>query len=225
MPIFRLEKHLRDFLARYNLVEWLSPSTTLVRREQPVGGRIPDILYVVFQEPPPQDIWPSSWISHHTFLVWHLRRAWRLHIETIAQKSYLPVDVAESLLRSLEVSGAVCQADSGSYFLSDQLVEIGRGEVVAVEAKLTRWQDAMDQAIQYQAFADRVVVAMDASWRVSEKAVRIARDNSVGLCVVSEEDVCWVVRPRRVTGRTGPNREYILASATDPRRQTGWDRL
>ena len=97
-------------------------------------------------------------------------------------------------------------------------------EVVAVEAKLSRWKEALGQAVAYQEYADWVVVVMDPEAIPRREDVADSfREAGVGLCSLSPIKTEWLVLPVKER-KSGHNREYLLASALS-RAQTSWSRL
>ena len=95
--------------------------------------------------------------------------------------------------------------------------------MVAIEAKLCRWRDALRQAETYTQFADRVVVAMDLHGvpRASS-AASLFRKRGIGLCGLSPHATEWLVRPESNPDCRGPEWEYLVATAPAPSAQTLW---
>lgn len=198
---------------------------TFVRRELPVGGEIPDLIYVTFEREPPNDVWPPRWTFQHAFILWQLRRGRRLQPGTIAKRSFMPVERTSAYLEHLASSGAVQQTATGSYILSPQLAQLSV-DVLAVEAKLTRWREALGQARSYATFADRVAVAMDsAGVPRSRRDIAAFRRHGIGLLAVDADHIEWLVTPKRRHPARSPEREYMIASASDPLRQRSWSLL
>lgn len=80
---------------------------------------------------------------------------------------------------------------------TDLVALSGDGEVLAFEAKLTRWRDALDQAHRNRCFAHRAYVVVPGP--VGERALAHEvefRRRKVGLCVVSSsDDVTILIEP------------------------------
>lgn len=194
----------------------------VARREVPVGGCIPDLVVVGFAKAPRSDVWPRRHNFRHAFVVSLLRRHGRLRAETIAAKAFAPLDRMRPVLEDLLTSGAVTGSDSGAISLSPLLANADV-EVVAVEAKLRRWKQALQQATEYARFADRVVVAMDAACVPRAPSVLAEfRACRVGLLGVGSADAEWLVSPRRASRRANPEWDYLVSSAASPRPQTLW---
>ncbi|MEB2346586.1 MAG: hypothetical protein OZ948_17815 [Deltaproteobacteria bacterium] len=194
----------------------------LARREVPVGGCIPDLVVVGFAGEPCLDVWPRRRTYRHAYVVSMLRRHGRLRPETIAAKAFAPLDRIRPVLDDLLASGAICQAESGAVSLSPSLAE-SDAEVVAVEAKLRRWREALEQASSYATFANRVLVAMDAAGAPSTpEALAAFRERGVGLLTVRSGTVECLVPPRRSSRRADPQWDYLVSSAAAPGPQTLW---
>ena len=220
---FKREADLQKFLSEQDLTS--TRGHTLVRRELPVGGEIPDLIYITFSRRPPADLWPARWTFRHAFLVWQLRRRSRLQVTTLARRSFLPLDRTQVCLNDLLNCGAVEKASTGAFTLSPRLAELD-AEVLAVEVKLRRWKDALRQAASYARFADRAAVAMESTGipRGSQRLLVFKR-RGIGLCSVSGGDLEWVIPPRQRQVRRCAEREYMIASATDSQRQRSWSLL
>lgn len=116
------------------------------------------------------------------------------------------------------------ETTSGSLALSPEMRSL-RAHILAIEAKLARWSEALAQAISYRQFADRVIVAMDAGLfdRTDTGVVSRFRRAGVGLCVVDRDGPTPVHEGRRAE-RTSAQREYVCSSAFLHRTQTLWMR-
>jgi hypothetical protein len=200
------------------------PDISYVRREVPVGGCIPDLVTIGFYEMPSTEYWPNNWSYKHSYVIWLLRQWKRLTAETIASLSFESLHRVKPIIQDLVESGAAVQTESGALILSKAVASI-QAEVIAVEAKLRRWREALDQAIEYKTFADRVFVAMDSFGAPTEDGVlRKFFEYRVGLCAITTEGVEWLVYPRSNKQKRGHAREYLVTSAIVPSRQTLWSR-
>src|SRR6266571_4895917 len=136
---FRTELDLQRELCKHDLRLGGTFKHTAVRRELPVGGCVPDLVYVRFADRPSEDVWPDRWSFLHAVIVWLLRQRRRLKPATILNLAYDSPSRTEAALYDLLDSGAIQESRSGSYGLADELAEM-RAEVVAVEAKLRDWR-------------------------------------------------------------------------------------
>jgi len=208
---FANEKQLRDSLLMHHLPSFTG-TTTFVRREVPMGEVIPDIIYVGFRSPPKHSMWSRKWTFRHSFVLSLVRHRHRLHKETIACLCYETEERISSLLIDLQRSGAIVQNSNGSYSLSRDMSHI-KACVVAVETKLRRWRDALEQAKMYRRFADESIVVMAAVYVPKQKDdLSLFRKAGVGLCAATPKGVCWVIKPKN-SCPMGAEREYLIGSA------------
>lgn len=191
------------------------------RREVPVGGCIPDLVSVSFREIPDADIWPNKWTLRHIHILHAASRRPRLHLRSLAARCYESVERLRPLVRDLVRTGALIEFDSGAVAVAREIASI-EAEVVAVEAKLDRWRDALRQAVAYKRFADRAIVAMD--WAGAPRnpdALSEFVAAGVGLCAVSTDSTHWLVPAPPAQAAPSPERHYLIASAATAR-QTSW---
>jgi hypothetical protein len=130
----------------------------------------------------------------------------------------------DRLLDELIDAGALIAPTVDTVRLSEDLRTL-RMEVIAVEAKLSRWNEALDQAVSYRAFADRSLVAMDAD-RIDEASPRMTEAfNRAGIgLVVVDNDGGQLVHRGRTQRRSTPQKDYVCFSALGARNQTLWAR-
>lgn len=105
-------------------------------------------------------------------------------LEYLHRSSGLSIRTVRRNLRMLEELTLVKSANTGSYLLGEKLLELDR-ELWAFEVKVDNWQRALFQALQYRAFADRVVVAVAGDYvhRVRRHA-SLFRSFRIGLLAV-----------------------------------------
>ncbi len=188
-----------------------------------MGDRVPDFVCISFENVIDEDVLPKNCTYRHAAVLATLRQRHRTRPVQLAKQLYTDVERLEPLLKDLIASGAVVENSTGSLSLSSFWSGL-RAEVIAVEAKLTRWKDALIQAMSHKRYADMAVVAMDAA-TIPRKAssIQAFADQGIGLCAISPDSAEWVVEPERREGK-GHEREYLLTSAlASP--QTLWSRL
>ena len=208
--LFANERALQNTLVNGDLGTDGSHRVCFVRSEVPVGSCIPDIVCVRLSEQPRTDLIPSRFSYRHAFVLSLLRERSPLHVETIAAQSFEPPDKARLLIEDLALAGAVVPLHTGAFAISPELLA-AEPDVVAIEAKLHRWKDALRQAKTYKRFADRVVVAMDAHGIPSQPAALDEFQSAgVGLCAVAPEATEWLLHPTPVPGCRGPEWEYLV---------------
>lgn len=87
--------------------------------------------------------------------------------------------------------------------------------IVAIEAKLHRWRQAVDQAAAYQRYADESYVLLPSD--LAPPAIRFPEyfhNAGVGLIVVEDDHVEVVFKPRRCTAHRW-QREWVLSRLTE----------
>jgi len=219
---FRFERELQLVLAGLNFELSPSAATVVGRREVRVGTRIPDLVYVSFQPRIVRDLWPKRASYRHAHVLWLLRRDGALKEEAIASKTYSRLDRVRSLVGDLLKTGAVVCQESGYLTLSQAMAGISV-EIYAVEAKLQRWRQALNQAESYLSFAHQAFVAMDATATPRTQAVITEFESrGIGLIAVEPHSFEWVVRPTKHGQNVGPESEYVIASAATGAFQTWW---
>lgn len=220
--VFQQERDLQIHLATLTAVFSESFGVTFSRREVPLGRCIPDLIYVRLAEMPPMKILPRYTSYRHSHMLWLLKQHGQLRLDTLAALSYDSVDRIRPLATDLIKAGSVVEVD-GVLQLAPALTSLDC-EIIAVEAKMKDWRQALAQAENYQGFADRVFVAMDpAGVPTKPDVIRLFRERQIGLCSV-RQDITWIVYPPLHRQPLGPNHEYLLASALAPARQHLWER-
>ncbi len=188
-----------------------------IRREMPVGTCIPDLLLVSFDRVPAQSILRLRWSYPHAHVVAELRRVPHLRRDTLVARMFDRRPRIDRLLDELIDAGALIAPTADTVRLSEELLTL-RMEVIAVEAKLSRWSEALEQAVSYRAFADRSLVAMDAD-RVTEDSPKMTEAFSragIGLAVVDNAGGQLVHRGR-TRRRSTPQKDYVCFSDRDAR--------
>jgi hypothetical protein len=219
---FESEAELQQALAGLDLAQDERFPYMFVRREVPVAGCVPDLVIVRFADLPSPTLWPARRSFRHAYVLWILRRHGRLRVETVADKMFEPIARTRAVIGDLLSTGALAESRTGAVFISPSLAQV-TAEVIAIEAKLSRWRDALAQAVSYQRFSDRVLVAMDSAGipRTAE-ALDEFRRAGAGLVSVTRDAWEWVIPPRRPSRRRGPEWDYLVSSAASPQRQTLW---
>ena len=224
---FRYEKELQAMLPEMTLdVGNVNMPFTFWRREVNMGWCIPDMVYVRFNEIPDRKLWPRNASTQHARLIWILRQYGIQTLESIAQflNATLIVPI-ERALTDLIRAKTVIEAD-GQYQLSEEFQRKVVGEVISIEAKLKKWQRALEQAISYKEWSDYVAVAMDAAYVPSQDSALSQFQNAgVGLCSLSPDSRAfdWVILPKKIEQQEGCNKEYLMAATVLPRKRDYWE--
>jgi hypothetical protein len=222
--LFRKESQLRDFLLKK--VKSISGpyEFCLAKTEVPVGTRIPDIVLVCTSEKPRIDLWPYYWTYRHAAVISHLRRRYKLKIESISKRLFEEPTRLEPVMKQLTKSGAVIKTKNNCYSLSEEFSSFS-ADVIAVETKLKRWKEAYFQAKSYFKFANRSLVAMSPDGiPTTKESKKIFTKAGIGLVTVNGN------APKSLlTGRWQNNnnleKEYIVGIAFGRLGHTRWSAL
>jgi hypothetical protein len=83
--------------------------------------------------------------------------------------------------------------------------------IVAIEAKLTKWREALSQAIEYRRFADHAYVALPSLWATPAiKSSEVFEKHGIGLMVLSGDELEVVVEPEQDHAHDW-RREFVLS--------------
>jgi hypothetical protein len=128
-------------------------------REPTVGSVIPDLLFGIWSGELPR-VTSLNGVSRH-ILAWlscqqSPSSEQRLHEELLISR-----DAAASAVSTLKRIGAISRRDSGEIELRSEFDVSNSIRLIAIEMKLKRWRDALDQAIEYKSFANESWVVLD----------------------------------------------------------------
>lgn len=219
---YKKEKELQVELTMRDLGV-LDFSTQYIRREVSVGECIPDVVIVGLPENSTPFNFPKRVTSRHIFILWLIKTSKHITSYEIAERSYQRLSKVTQIINDLVKSGAVIKNETGELRVQDTIASL-QTEVVAIEAKLSRWSQAFEQAKRYQEFADKVIVAMDADKAPRRKEIlQYFEEQSIGLCAVSPNALEWLVYPQYVFVESF-EKEYLVTSALSPATHTLWER-
>jgi DNA-binding MarR family transcriptional regulator len=211
---FRLERDMLPHLsAALPTLLGASLSTTVrVLREPTMGLIIPDLLAGVWTRG--TMLASYSDVSRIEAHIWALlERAGSLHAKEVAGRLHLSTHRAAGALDTL-VRRRIVQrsADTPDLLVLRPEARTNQLEIVALEAKLSRWRDAISQAKAYYAFADRSYVVLDGNRvRATETLLATAREAHVGLVLQHGQVLrTLLVAPR---GPAAPSAARVLAMA------------
>jgi hypothetical protein len=194
---FSLEVHLMDILeaSTADVLRSSGDCEMLVFSQVAVGATIPDL--VIVRQPPPRPTEKRVRLSD--FEAWIVAELWgrgALREPTLTRRLYTRSERMQLALHKLERLGLVRRTAAGGYVLTDVMNE--NVEVLAVEAKLTRWREAIAQARDYLRFSTASYVALPESVVESNRDIAHAcKQAHVGLLAVSAAGVRVVSRPPR----------------------------
>jgi hypothetical protein len=158
-----------------------------------VGRAIADIVAVVSSKALAVTLWPLS--IRDSVVLAALRRGGSARIDLLEMRCGLPrYSFRNGTLNRLEEAGLIRRSNGGKVELvHDWLSSVS---VVAIEAKLAAWRDAVRQAQEYLRYADEAYVALPRT-TVSKWAIDVFTTAGVGLLRVGAGEVETIVRARR----------------------------
>lgn len=153
-----------------------------------VGSVIPDLVFVRHLSSRDPGAKPIRLTLFESWIVGELLRAGRLRESTLTRRLFTRVDDIRPVLKRLTRTGLLKETRVGTY-----AVQTGfscRFEVLSIEAKLSRWRNAIEQAKTYLRFSDKSFVALPASIIGKNPAIaRTCKEAGVGLIAVSQNGV------------------------------------
>lgn len=153
---FELESQLCDVLAAglRDALGWSGEATML--SEVQVGSVIPDLVLV-----DPRRVGSSvgSLTGFETWIVADLLRSRSRRVKTLSRRLFARPEATTRAVARLERVGFLARASEASFSLREDSFPRD-AEVVAIEAKLRRWREAIDQATEYLLFANCSYVAL-----------------------------------------------------------------
>lgn len=195
-------------------------------REVPLGLIIPDLLIGHWTPSCAPGAYPST-TGVDTFVRALLECEGPLGTSQIQSRLYLSDRATVASLKRLSRSGAATPV-GGVEGLTDDYAEVrwtlaeearaGTVGIVAVEAKLSRWQDAVRQAAEYLTFADRSVVVLDGNQvRESDALLAAVQAARVGLVMQHGRVLRTVVETPAHAPPLTPARVLALTKLTTER--------
>ena len=120
---------------------------------------IPDLL--IGQWEPGECKLPAlSNVARHVLAL--LQRSGPLPIEVVEQELYLSEFALAHAVALLKRAGALSHdPQSGELDAVPEFSRRTRAKLIAIEMKMTRWREALEQAIRYMSFADEAYVVLD----------------------------------------------------------------
>ena len=220
--MFARETDLQMALKDLELAPLFQGGVTLVRREIPLGGCIPDAVFIWFRSGRPTLQWARQLSYRQAHLLATLRRHGPLSAPRLAAIEFEGVDRIWPSCNALLRLGALEATDEGLLRVAIELDRIDV-EVVAVEAKISRWRSALVQAVAYKRFSHRSFVAMDHDRAPrGEEVLGEFRRAGVGLVAVGQSCSEWLVMPDSRSNPTSAEYEYLVGMALTKDRQGKW---
>ncbi len=185
-PGFRFEKDLLAVLREKSACALnVQASAIQVLTEVQVGTCIPDLLIVCGDR---REEMPRHKLTYfECTIVAAMMKAGLITVDEIADATFAPREEILKRVSRLVRLGLIEHRDSQLRVASRALPNKLR--VIAVEAKLTRWKDALEQARAYLSFANEAYIAMPASLiRRNVSALSGCADSGVGVIAVEDND-------------------------------------
>jgi hypothetical protein len=167
------------------------PGRLVHLREPTVGNVIPDLLFGEWTD----DLRPlkRNFTLVESRILALLEQRDELLESEISQILHLSVPAAARAFKRIQGSGLVVPTRNGKISL-DAGCFTKALFLTAVELKLRRWREALDQAINYLRFADRAYVVLDGGQIArDEQMIKAFRESRVGLFMLREGGLTEVV--------------------------------
>lgn len=207
---FRRESVLVEWLldSIEELVGYIDRRHLTVSKEVPVGSVIPDLVMVG------SDMQPDAYLKAkklgyiHFHLLWLIRQQGACTPAALAKLSYLSTDEINLKLKNLEKAGLVVKRNR-SFEINETVAEV-QACVVSIEVKLTKWRDALEQAISYRAFSDAAFVILDANTAPEPTKIADVFENAgIGLIYANGHKLRCIRGPQ-YADPTSPYWEYLV---------------
>lgn len=186
----------------------LCPSECRVAHELPIGQSIADMVIL---RPVSERVWPEAPLTvAESVVLSTLRQLGAARADTIGRQVFMSADEVRALLdgRLSEWRLVRCKERG---IVEAHAAWVRAAEVIAVEAKLTRWRDALEQATFYRRYADRAFVLLPRA--SAETAFRHAADfraAGVGLLAYDTQGVSSMIASQKAKLHSW-HREYALS--------------
>lgn len=186
-------------------------SVTCVREFQ-FGGVIPDLLFGIGCSEVKHSAAQFSKIPAgivESFVFHAVQSGVGSSVDLIGTEIGISAQRLEIALKKLIRAGLVDRAYSDVAVRTEAAEMMLGVEIVAVEAKLFRWREALAQAISYQEFADRAYVAMDAlRFQLTSDIADEFRQYGIGLLLCDRDTVHHAI-VAKARARQSPHRARV----------------
>lgn len=209
---FKLERDLVEIVCATSGEVLASPSydSCTLLREVPVGAdrtRIPDVVLIYFASCP--DRVQIALTYYDATILMTLLQQPATAVE-LSRRFYIPIADAAAAIRRLISNGLVVRCDD-DFFAVNPILWIDDLRIVAIEAKLSRWRDAVGQAEQYFQFADEAYIAVPKEISDKQRVRRACAAVGVGLISVDSGGIAVIFCARRPSPPT-PERVRLVSN-------------
>jgi len=158
---FRFESEMAEpLIARIPSVFHLDSGKRLrVLRETAIGPVIPDLLLGIWSGDLPRCAGLNP-VSRH-ILAWLSEQKATSSEDQLCERLFLSEHAATSAILALQRVGAIIKRESGEVQLRPEYDVSGSVRLIAIEMKLKRWREALQQSVAYRKFADEAYVVLD----------------------------------------------------------------
>jgi len=177
-------------------------------RQPTIGPVIPDMLLGIWSGDLPR--WRSlNPISRH-ILAWLSVQKTANDEEHICDSLFISRNAASTAVSLLERVGAIAKKDSGEIALQQEFDASNSVRIIAIEMKLRRWREALEQAIAYQKFADEAYVVLGETQRQLSCEARDAF-SSCGVGLIIYDDGRFEAQISAASKMPIPSADRVLA--------------
>lgn len=199
--MFRVEADLLSILkgaSRRHFLGTRLARQSLVFPHFQIGMTVPDLIFV---GPTSKSNRKRRRVSplrvFDTWVLAELIHEGSLRHDVITRRLHTRTDRTRAALQRLGRLGLVVELGSGFFGLGRRSLH-SSVEVVAVEAKLNRWKQAVKQAAEYRRFSNRSYVALpESTIAASHMVSKACRGAGVGLIAVGKRQLTVIVKARR----------------------------
>lgn len=157
-----------------------------------IGAGIPDLTFCAFRSVLRD--YPLE-ITKGAAILGYLRGVVQARPDTIARRLAAPVDETEETLKQLREK-RIARSRGGVYWLDERWKHV-LSQVITVEAKVTDWRGAVDQAIRNLLFSTRSYIALPATAAARASAYDAVRQFGIGVLAVDENGEVSIERRGR----------------------------
>lgn len=201
---FRLEDHLLDVIYAQLPEMLVGKSRHLLARyrKYPVGAIVPDLVLVISKRATVQSVKPKKLSMIDCSILFAISQSKGATLATIAGKIFVRESLIHASVERLVKSGVI--TTRGGHLTIRKEVTKQTAQVLSIEAKLTRWRDAITQAKAYLRFSNAAYVALPMAQIARLKDVKAAcKLAGVGLISVNQETCRIIVRAPVSLASTG----------------------
>lgn len=154
--------------------------------------------------------WPEGPLSiAESAILSSLRRLGAANVDLIAKEVFMQAEPVRRLLLG-RLSSWYLVRNIGGEFRSSK-AWVSQSEIIAVEAKLMRWRDALSQAAAYRRYADRAFVLLPAASALTAAQHKdVFAEAGVGLLSYADGSVVHVF-PAQKTREHKWHREFAIS--------------